>query len=56
MQLQCLLFSATFKKRIENLARDILNDPIRISQGEAGQINKDVTQIVHIMSQGKQNT
>ena len=31
----------------------MLNDPIRISQGDAGQVNKDVTQIVHIMRQGK---
>ena len=29
---QTLLFSATFKRRIEKLARDILNDPIRIVQ------------------------
>ena len=48
---QCLLFSATFKKSIEHLARDILDNPIRVSQGDAGQVNKDVTQIVHIMSQ-----
>jgi ATP-dependent RNA helicase DDX42 len=48
---QCLLFSATFKKKIEHLAREILNDPIRISQGDAGQVNKDVTQTVHIMRQ-----
>ena len=53
---QCLLFSATFKKKIEQLARDVLNDPIRISQGDAGQVNKDVTQIVHIMRQGKSVT
>ena len=29
---QTLLFSATFKKRIEKLARDVLTDPIRIVQ------------------------
>lgn len=29
---QTLLFSATFKKRIEKLARDVLIDPIRIVQ------------------------
>jgi ATP-dependent RNA helicase DDX42 len=29
---QTLLFSATFKKRVEKLARDILVDPIRIVQ------------------------
>lgn len=49
---QCLFFSATFKKKIEILARDILNDPIKITQGNAGQVNEDVKQIVHIMDQG----
>jgi superfamily II DNA/RNA helicase len=32
---QTLLFSATFKKRIEQLARDVLSDPIRIVQVNA---------------------
>lgn len=40
------MFSATFKKKVEKLARDILNDPIRIIQGELGEANTDVTQIV----------
>lgn len=43
---QTLLFSATFKKKVEKLARDILTDPIRIVQGELGEANTDVTQIV----------
>lgn len=30
---QTLLFSATFKKKVEQLARDILEDPIRIVVG-----------------------
>ena len=29
---QCLMFSATFKRRIERLARDVLTDPVRIVQ------------------------
>ena len=33
---QTMLFSATFKKRIEKLARDILTDPVRIVQGDIG--------------------
>ncbi|XP_050310964.1 ATP-dependent RNA helicase DDX42 [Anthonomus grandis grandis] len=41
---QTLLFSATFKKRIEKLAKDALQEPIRISQGITGQANEDVTQ------------
>ncbi|KAL1497232.1 hypothetical protein ABEB36_008227 [Hypothenemus hampei] len=41
---QTLLFSATFKKKIEKLAKDALKEPIRISQGITGQANEDVTQ------------
>uniref|UniRef100_A0A915JC65 RNA helicase n=1 Tax=Romanomermis culicivorax TaxID=13658 RepID=A0A915JC65_ROMCU len=49
---QCLMFSATFKKRIEKLARDILNDPIRIIQGELGEANEDITQVVEVFAPG----
>lgn len=41
---QTMLFSATFKKRIEKLARDVLTDPIRIVQGDIGEANQDITQ------------
>lgn len=41
---QTMLFSATFKKRIEKLARDILTDPVRIVQGDIGEANQDITQ------------
>lgn len=43
---QTLLFSATFKKRIEKLAREILVDPVKIVQGDVGEANEDVTQHV----------
>lgn len=43
---QTLLFSATFKKRVEKLARDVLTDPVRIVQGDVGEANTDVTQHV----------
>lgn len=46
---QTLLFSATFKKKVEKLARDILFDPVRIVQGDVGEANTDVTQIVLMM-------
>ncbi|CAF3757456.1 unnamed protein product [Rotaria socialis] len=49
---QCLLFSATFKKKVERLARDILTDPVRIVQGEVGEANQDILQIVQIMQNG----
>ncbi|CAH1105818.1 unnamed protein product [Psylliodes chrysocephalus] len=41
---QTLLFSATFRKRIEKLAKDALTNPVKISQGTTGQANEDVTQ------------
>lgn len=48
---QTLLFSATFRHRIEKLARDVLIDPIRITQGDIGVANTDVTQTVQVFSQ-----
>ncbi|PAA88539.1 hypothetical protein BOX15_Mlig009050g1 [Macrostomum lignano] len=48
---QTLLFSATFKRRVERLVRDILTDPIRICQGELGEANQDVRQFVEIFRQ-----
>ncbi|XP_072568816.1 ATP-dependent RNA helicase DDX42 isoform X2 [Paramormyrops kingsleyae] len=49
---QTLLFSATFRKKIERLARDILVDPIRVVQGDIGEANEDVTQLVEVMPSG----
>ncbi|XP_029429535.1 ATP-dependent RNA helicase DDX42 [Rhinatrema bivittatum] len=49
---QTLLFSATFRKKIEKLARDILIDPIRVVQGDIGEANEDVTQVVEILPSG----
>ena len=47
------MFSATFKKKIEKLARDVLNDPIRIVQGDGvGEANQDIKQIVHVFKHG----
>ncbi|XP_018330246.1 ATP-dependent RNA helicase DDX42 [Agrilus planipennis] len=46
---QTLLFSATFRKRIEKLAKDALQDPIKISQGIAGQASEDVKQHVLLL-------
>lgn len=42
---QTLLFSATFKRKVERLARDVLTDPVRVVQGELGEANQDVTQV-----------
>ncbi|XP_075999286.1 ATP-dependent RNA helicase DDX42 isoform X2 [Genypterus blacodes] len=49
---QTLLFSATFRKKIERLARDILIDPIRVVQGDIGEANEDVTQVVEMLHNG----
>lgn len=45
---QALLFSATFKKKVERLCRDILSDPIRIVIGEVGEANEDVRQEIEV--------
>ena len=42
---QCQLYSATFKKRIEKLARDVLTDPVRVAQGDLGSASELVTQV-----------
>ncbi|KAL3316720.1 ATP-dependent RNA helicase ddx42 [Cichlidogyrus casuarinus] len=46
---QALLFSATFKSKIEKLAREILSEPVKIVQGSMGEANEDITQIVEVM-------
>ncbi|XP_013886846.1 ATP-dependent RNA helicase DDX42 isoform X3 [Austrofundulus limnaeus] len=51
---QTLLFSATFRKKIERLARDILVDPIRVVQGDIGEANEDVTQVVELLPSGSE--
>jgi superfamily II DNA/RNA helicase len=47
-----MLFSATFKKKIERLARDVLVDPVKIVQGTVGEASEDVTQIVRVVGLG----
>lgn len=47
-----MLFSATFKKKIERLARDVLIDPVKIVQGSIGEASEDVTQIVKVVDVG----
>ncbi|RKP26567.1 P-loop containing nucleoside triphosphate hydrolase protein [Syncephalis pseudoplumigaleata] len=46
---QTLLFSATFKPKVERLAREVTTDPVRITVGTIGQANEDVTQQIHIL-------
>ncbi|RXH68425.1 hypothetical protein DVH24_030758 [Malus domestica] len=46
---QTLLFSATMLRKVEKLAREILSDPIRVTVGEVGMANEDITQVVHVI-------
>ncbi|KAL5700291.1 RNA helicase [Ranunculus cassubicifolius] len=46
---QTLLFSATMPRKIEKLAREILTDPVRVTVGEVGMANEDITQLVQVL-------
>ncbi|KAI4329807.1 hypothetical protein MLD38_028152 [Melastoma candidum] len=46
---QTLLFSATMPRKVEKLAREILSDPVRVTVGEVGMANEDITQIVQVI-------
>jgi hypothetical protein len=41
---QTLLFSATMPRKVENLVRDALTTPVRITVGEVGAANEDIKQ------------
>ncbi|XP_059052282.1 ATP-dependent RNA helicase DDX42 [Achroia grisella] len=47
---QALLFSATFPRRVERLARDALHDPVRVQHGAAGEASDLVAQHVRIFN------
>ncbi|RZR79650.1 hypothetical protein BHM03_00005440 [Ensete ventricosum] len=47
---QTLLFSATMPYKVERLAREILSDPVRVTVGEVGMANEDITQVVNVIS------
>ncbi|KAH9131724.1 hypothetical protein LEN26_007646 [Aphanomyces euteiches] len=46
---QTLLFSATFRRRIEALARDVLTNPVKIIVGSVGQANDEIKQTVVVL-------
>ncbi|ONK63211.1 uncharacterized protein A4U43_C07F12540 [Asparagus officinalis] len=46
---QTLLFSATMPFKVERLARESLSDPIRVTVGEVGMANEDITQVVYVL-------
>ncbi|KAJ6686717.1 ATP-DEPENDENT RNA HELICASE DBP3 [Salix purpurea] len=41
--------SATMPRKIEKLAREILTDPVRVTVGEVGMANEDITQVVQVI-------
>ncbi|KAI0989342.1 hypothetical protein GJ496_005566 [Pomphorhynchus laevis] len=51
---QCLLFSATFRKKVDKLCRDVLCDPIRITHSDGGDANENITQIVEVLQSGSE--
>ena len=45
---QTVLFSATFPRPVEKLAKEVLVDPVEIQMGGRSVVNSDITQIVEI--------
>ena len=45
---QTVMFSATFPRNVEALARNILNRPVEIIVGSRGQACKNITQIIEV--------
>ncbi|CEF67996.1 ATP-dependent RNA helicase DDX42 [Strongyloides ratti] len=46
---QCVMFSATFKHKVEKLALKVLSDPVKIVCGEFNEVNSDVSQHVIVL-------
>lgn len=46
---QCVMFSATFPKQIENLAKKILHSPIEVVVGNRGQTCSNIEQFVEVI-------
>jgi len=49
---QTILFSATFPKQIEKLAKAVLTLPLEIQVGEKSTVNTDITQVVEVHEEG----
>lgn len=45
---QTVLFSATFPRSVESLARNVLTNPVEIQLGGRSVVNSDITQIIEI--------
>lgn len=51
---QCLMFSATMKKKVEKMVVHALNDPVKIVCGDVGEANADVQQLVHVLANAQE--
>lgn len=51
---QCLMFSATMRKKVEKIVVHALNNPVKIVCGDIGEANADVCQIVHVLSNAQE--
>jgi ATP-dependent RNA helicase DDX46/PRP5 len=50
---QTVMFSATFPRNVETLAKKILTKPIEISVGNRGQVGRNITQIIEVLDADK---
>jgi ATP-dependent RNA helicase DDX46/PRP5 len=50
---QTVLFSATFPRQVETLARKVLNKPVEIQVGGRSVVNKDINQLVEVRPEGE---
>ncbi|XP_048549360.1 DEAD-box ATP-dependent RNA helicase 42-like [Triticum urartu] len=50
---QTVLFSATFPRQVETLARRVLARPVEIQMGGRSVVNKDITQLVEVRPDGE---
>ncbi|XP_068653685.1 DEAD-box ATP-dependent RNA helicase 42-like [Aristolochia californica] len=50
---QTVLFSATFPRQVEILARKVLNKPVEIQVGGRSVVNKDITQLVEVRQESE---
>ncbi|KAH9317119.1 hypothetical protein KI387_018888 [Taxus chinensis] len=50
---QTVLFSATFPRQVEVLARKVLNKPVEIQVGGRSVVNKDITQTIEVRPEGE---
>ncbi|KAF1791086.1 P-loop containing nucleoside triphosphate hydrolase [Phytophthora cactorum] len=46
---QTLMFSATFRRRIEALALEVLTNPVKLTIGQIGQANEDIRQMLRLL-------